>query len=227
MKKRVILTALIIALLTVSPAAGAETLAQKAKKLPYWLEVDIKYQLVIAYSTKDNAIARVMLCSTGMYATPTPRGTFYMPAKKAVTERGPWHPLMGGVLGRYATRITGSYLFHSILYSERQISSLQRVTWTKLGQRASHGCIRLSPLDAQWIAYNCAPNTRVFINEGLNNTERKLWRDKIKASMKPAAPDGSLGEWEAIPEPTPTPTPTPIPTLSPTPKPTPTPTKKT
>ena len=215
MKRRVILTALIIALLTVSVNAGAETLAQKAKKLPYWLEVDIKYQLVIAYSTKDNSIARVMLCSTGLYATPTPRGTFYLPAKRASTERGPWHLLMGGVLGRYATRVTGSYLFHSILYSKRQISSLQRITWTKLGQRASHGCIRLSPLDAQWIAYNCATNTRVVIKDGSDSTERKLWRDQIKASMKPAAPDGSLGEWEATLEPTPTPTPKSTPTPTP------------
>jgi len=152
---------------------------------------------------------RAMLCSTGLRAGSTPRGTFYMPPKRYRTERGPWHHA-GSVLVRYASRIKGPYLFHSILYSQRRVSSLQRASWSQLGRQASAGCIRLTPLDAQWIAYNCGTNTRVVITTGKSNPERKELRDQLKSAMPAPARDGTLGEWEPTLLPTPAPTPAPL-----------------
>lgn len=193
------------------PAASAESVVQKAKKLPYWLEVDIANQLVVARSTTDNSIVRVMICSTGLRSGATPRGTFYMPKKKYSTERGPWHSMIGGVYARYATRIHNRIMFHSILYRKKKVSTLVKDSWTKLGKRASHGCIRLTPLDAQWIAYHCATNTRVVIKSGKVSAERKTLRTDIKKSLPAARKDGTLPGWEPTLTPTPTPPP---PTLS-------------
>lgn len=200
-----LLCALLALLLLFSEAAMAATQREKADKLPYWIEVDIKNQLTIVHSTADNAVVRTMICSTGLRSGMTPKGTFYMPAKKYSTERGPWHAMMGGVYARYATRIRNKIMFHSILYSRKKVNTLQRVSWKKLGQQASHGCIRLTPIDAQWIAYNCGENTRVVIHSGGGDKERRAQKDAIKSSLPGAKSDGTLGVWEPTLSPTPTP----------------------
>ena len=64
---------------------------------------------------------------------------------------------------RYAYRIYGPYLFHSVLYSEKDTSTLRQGSVDNLGRPASHGCIRLSVEDAKWLYNNCAAGTTVKI----------------------------------------------------------------
>lgn len=203
----VLLVALLCLTFAIQSPVQAATAAQKSKKLPYRLEVDIANQLVIAYSNQTGEVVRTMLCSTGRSAGATPRGTFYLPTKRYKTERGPWHAMMGGVYARYATRIRGSILFHSIIYSRKKVSTLNVKSWKNLGDKASAGCIRLTPLDAQWIAYNCATNTKVVIKNGKKTDERQAMRKSIRKKLPPAKKDGTLSGWEPTLSPTPTPRP--------------------
>ena len=63
---------------------------------------------------------------------------------------------------KYAYRIVGGILFHSVLYN----SSKQGPTNSSvraLGRKASHGCVRLAVDDAKWIYDNCPEGTTVVI----------------------------------------------------------------
>ena len=64
---------------------------------------------------------------------------------------------------QYAYRINGPYLFHSVLYSEKDTATLRQSSVNNLGRRASHGCVRLSVEDAKWIYNNCPAGTTVKV----------------------------------------------------------------
>lgn len=155
--KRTLAIALLLVML-LSFAAHAES--------DYYIDVDIANQIVTVYGygggrTQDN-IVRQMICSTG-YGTRTPTGTYFLPEKKYESERQEWY-WFGEyeIYAKYATRISGPYLFHSILFP----STRSGPTWAStnaLGFKASHGCVRLRVEDAQWIAENCPPGTCVHI----------------------------------------------------------------
>ncbi len=98
---------------------------------------------------------KAMVCSVG---SATPLGTF--PLKEKIR----WHELDGPVYGQYCTRITGHILFHSVWYYENNNpASLSCTQYNKLGQVASHGCVRLCVRDAKWIYNNVPSGTPVEI----------------------------------------------------------------
>lgn len=93
-----------------------------------------------------------IICSVGLSSTPTITGNYTLYARN--TYR--WHKLgspdMGGYsYGQYCTRISGGYLFHSILYTEPKYDTLKATSFNRLGSAASHGCIRLAVIDAKFI----------------------------------------------------------------------------
>lgn len=139
--------------------------------MPYHIDVDIANQIVTVYDAKDDSIVRQMICSTG-YGNLTPRGTFYMAQPKYPAERQEWY-YFGEyeVYAKYASRIDGPFLFHSILYK----STRSGPTWASvhaLGSKASHGCVRLQVEDAKWVAENCMPGTRVdMFDDGERNED--------------------------------------------------------
>ena len=148
---------------------------QAEYNMPYEVAVDIANQIVTVYDADGGDILRQMICSTG-YGTLTPTGTYIMPEKKYEAERGEWY-WFGEyeVYAKYASRIVNGILFHSILYTD----TYSRPTWASanaLGYKASHGCVRLWPEDAQWIAENCMPGTRVTITDDaqINEDLRQL-----------------------------------------------------
>ena len=100
-----------------------------------------------------------MVCSTGKDATPTPKGTFTTTSPVA---RWGYFPKYD-VWGQYLYRINGSILFHSVLYTDSNESSLIAGSLYKLGTKASHGCVRLSVDDAKWIYTNCPAGTTVKV----------------------------------------------------------------
>lgn len=148
---------------TVQPTATAEPYEGA-----YEIEVDLNNQIVTVYRTGGRTsadIARQMICSTGADDA-TPTGSFIMPEVQKVDEREEWYYIgQYRLYVQYASRIVDSILFHS-LPSEKKGISPTKDSREALGTRASHGCIRLRPEDAHWIAENCLPGTQVNIFEG-------------------------------------------------------------
>ena len=92
-----------------------------------------------------------MICSTG-YGNTTPKGVFVSPGHRDAR----WHYFAEfNCWAQYAFIIKGSILFHSVIYSGRDESTLRTSTLHNLGHKASHGCVRLMVEDAKWIYEHC------------------------------------------------------------------------
>ena len=120
----------------------------------YKIEVNITQNLVIVYAKdgKNGFIipVKAMICSCGVEGHETRQGNY-----SYLTRAGKWHHLNYGVSGKYCTRYSGPYLFHSVTYDTYGDNySLQAEEYEKLGTAASHGCIRLMVKDAKWIYNN-------------------------------------------------------------------------
>lgn len=130
----------------------------------YKLFVDISDQRVYVYQWNGSdygTFVGEMICSTGLKSNPTPLGTYQM---AGATGTGEWYWFDEyECYAKWATRIVGGVLFHSVIYSRGKV--LNKTSVKKLGQRASHGCIRLKVEHAQWIYENCASGTTVVIQE--------------------------------------------------------------
>lgn len=133
---------------------------------PYKLVVDVSEQHVYIYQwdgASFSTCVKEMVCSTGLKGenTETPLGTFQMDGP---TGTGEWYWFKDfNCYAKWASRIVGGILFHSVIYSKGKV--LNKTSVRKLGRRASHGCIRLAVEDAQWIYDNCPSGTTVVIQE--------------------------------------------------------------
>lgn len=155
----------------------------------YWLKVNTEANVVTVYEKYDGdwMPVRVMLCSVGIAdskSSTTPEGTFYTKSKWQ------WGNLVEGLYGQYCTQIISDILFHSVYYdTSEDYASQPTEEFNKLGQPASHGCVRLSVMDSKWIYDNCESGTKVTIYadsnpgplgkpEGIKvSTERKTYWD--------------------------------------------------
>jgi peptidoglycan hydrolase-like protein with peptidoglycan-binding domain len=128
----------------------------------YKLKISVADQKVYAYKWVNgeySELVRTMICSTGTVSDPTPYGTF-----SAGGACGRWYYFKKfDCWAQYAYRINGPYLFHSVLYSEKDESTLRQGSVDNLGNRASHGCVRLKVEDAKWIYNNCPAGTTVVV----------------------------------------------------------------
>lgn len=138
---------------------------QKSYDGAYEIEVDLFNQIVTVYragSRSAGSIARQMICSTGAEDA-TPSGTYIMPEVQKEDEREEWYYIGKYQLYvQYASRIVDDILFHS-LPSEQKGENPTSDSLEGLGSPVSHGCIRLRPADARWIAENCPAGTQVHI----------------------------------------------------------------
>lgn len=132
---------------------------------PYAIEVDVTNQIVTVYRAEDmgdSGIVRQMICSTGVNEC-TPMGRFTLNQRNSA-ERTEWYAIPTyDCYVQYVTRIIGGYLFHSLPYAEEDETTLDTEAAALLGTPASHGCIRLRPEDAKWIARNCPNGTPCHI----------------------------------------------------------------
>lgn len=131
------------------------------KKFPYRVEVSIDRQRVYVYELQDSGeyeLVQTFICSTGM-GNSTPRGIFL--------DGGPanvWHHFSKfDVWARYSFEIEGDIMFHSVLYSEKNTDSLREGSLYALGQKASHGCVRLAVKSARWLFEHCRKGSLVII----------------------------------------------------------------
>lgn len=158
-KKCMLLLLFLLAGLMLLPnTAQAAKKKKTVKTSQYTIYVNRKTNLVNVVDTKSHALVRAMYCSTGKKNS-TIRGTYYTKAKYR------WRKLVGNVYGQYSTRISGAYLFHSVPYKKKNVRTLEREEFNKLGKQASKGCVRLSVADAKWIYDKCKIGTRVVIND--------------------------------------------------------------
>lgn len=159
-RKKKTLSILLILTLVTSLVLGSASVSDAATYTgKYWLKVNEQRNVVTAYKKIDGKWkpVRAMLCSTGLGGT-TPRGTFYTQGKWR------WGELINDVYGQYCTHITEDILFHSVYYKECYEKDTQVTSqFNMLGSAASHGCIRLSVMDAKWIYNNCKVGTRVTV----------------------------------------------------------------
>ena len=167
-------------------ALGGAALAANPADMPYRIEVDISSQIVTIYANSNGEIVRQMLCSTGGN-NETPTGDFIMQPDRG-RDRKPWYwiPKFHCYV-RYASRIRGQLLFHSLPYREKSLFSLQSEPAEKFGYPASHGCVRLRWEDARFIAENCLPGTAVRITK---SGERK---EDLRQLLFQSAFDASKG----------------------------------
>ena len=109
----------------------------------YYIHVSLDEQLVRIYF--DGEEVRRMVCSGGTADMPTPTGRFYLQNRG---EQFFSRKYQQGARWWVSFRDWGIYLFHSVPFdADGEIIPEEAA---KLGQPASHGCIRLLLEDAKW-----------------------------------------------------------------------------
>ena len=132
-----------------------------AKRLTYRVEVSIDAQTVTVYQLNESdqyEQVQQFTCSTGL-GNSTPRGIFLdgYPANR-------WHYFKKfDCWAQYSFEIEGNILFHSVLYSDKDVDTLRKGSVYALGSPASHGCIRLSVKNAKWLFEHCKKGTLVIV----------------------------------------------------------------
>ncbi len=118
------------------------------------IEVNLSLQRVFIYY-KDSLI-REMVASGGTEENPTPLGEY------TTNEKIEYSFIPRFDMGAYYwVRFYGAYLFHSVPFDEEGNMILEE--YEKLGNPASHGCIRLKMDEARWLYDNLPLGVRVLI----------------------------------------------------------------
>lgn len=105
---------------------------------------------------------RTFICSPGKSSSPTPAGTFRL------TKKYRWHALVESTYGQYCTRLGNtSILFHSVPGKTTSVYNIPAAEYNKLGEPASHGCIRMTVADCKWIYDHCPSGTVVTVGDNL------------------------------------------------------------
>lgn len=125
-------------------------------KEKYGVVVDLSEQEV--YIFEDEALVKTFSCSTGVdednHFTPT---GFYRLGDRGESFYSPKYK-QGGYNW---VRFNNNYLFHSVPFDEN--GNLIPEEMAKLGEKASHGCIRLSMEDSKWFYNHIPKGTPVII----------------------------------------------------------------
>lgn len=165
----------------------------------YAITVDVNNQVILIYKRNEdgnyNKLVKTMICSTGLKATPSDVGVWTINGRKA---NWCYFPKFNSH-ARYWTNINNNIAFHSVIYKKVDNMSLSIKSYKKLGERASHGCIRLMVHDAKWIYDNILKGTKVTVTEDLPYDE------ELRMSLKKPPLNRKLMWPASTPEPTHTP----------------------
>ena len=166
----------------------------------YQIRVDLTENLIFIDEWNNDlqayaATEHVFLCSPGMYATPTPTGTFTARPRAIDWEYDPkgtgeWERFRswGHCYVNATTTITGAFVFHSPPSSRPDYGYVSQRDIDLMGERSSHGCVRLWPRQSAWIRMNCNGSTvRIYYGPGHNDD---LWY--LREDLKKEAPPKEL-----------------------------------
>ena len=182
--KKIITMITALAMVITMSAVVTTGQADAAAKGKYKLEVSQSRCVVVAYKKTEGKwkYVRTMLCSPGTGGR-TPNGTFHLGGKQR------WGVLMGPVFGQYCCNITSSILFHSVWYNSINKSTQDAGEFNKLGRPASHGCVRLSTIDAKWVYDNCKSGTLIKIGHSIRVPKGKPRKIFSSSGWDPTDPD--------------------------------------
>lgn len=144
---------------TMEPIQGYIATSLLKKVTPqkdFGVVVDTNQQQIYIY--KNEQLIKNFLCSTGIEEgkSYTPKGIYLL------GDRGTsFYSKRYGQGGYNWVRFCNNYLFHSVPFDvNRKIIPEEA---DKLGEKASHGCVRLSIDDAQWFYDNMPRGTMVIV----------------------------------------------------------------
>ncbi|MDF2503581.1 L,D-transpeptidase [Clostridium sp.] len=138
----------------------------------YVIDVNLTKQNINIYENGKN-IRKNIMCSTGILGnsdTETPSGIFKIKTKLSYPNGftvndgdGTKETVM------YPVQFFSNYLIHSVPINQIQHNNRieqeeNKVEKSKLGNPASHGCIRVAMDDAKWIYNNTSKDTEVYIH---------------------------------------------------------------
>ena len=177
---------------------------------PYLIELNKKAQIVTVYTIDENGEYTIpvkhMICSSGYRHSKLPDGVYPLKTKYE------WKLMADGTWAKYASRITGPFLFHSVPYESKDSNDVFWYKYRQLGDNQSSGCIRLLCKDAKWIQDNCPEGTpvRIILGEEMPELKQELM-DAIPELVKgygwdPTDPDPENPIYFAEPDATPEPT---------------------
>lgn len=124
----------------------------------FWIHVRIGQNRV--YLMNGNDVVYTMYCTAGRYVngvSMTPTGTYYVQPERGDEFAFAYH---------WTSWLNhGEYLFHSVIFGSAWSGQIDPSEAAKLGvQPGSHGCIRLSLPDADWIQHHVPTGTKVVID---------------------------------------------------------------
>ena len=128
---------------------------QSATDYLIWTDLYRQRTYVLKKEMDKWHLEQSFICSTGKLNNPTPAG-FY-----EVQYMIPYIGVQKGYRCKYALVFFRDYMYHSILFDKtgKYIKSGQY----ELGSKASHGCIRLSEKDSEWLYKHIPVKTTVWI----------------------------------------------------------------
>lgn len=123
----------------------------------YLIWTDVYRQLTYIFKGERGNwnLVKTMKCSTGKNTSLTPSGEF------KIEYKFPYFGMDKGYRCKNALVIFRDYMYHSILFDVT--GKYVRTGQYQLGQRVSHGCIRLSEEDSAWLYKNIPEHTKVYI----------------------------------------------------------------
>ncbi len=137
---------------TVAYFAGAMGMKSRTDYL-LWTDLSRLQTYVLEYGDEGWQVLKILPSSVGDGWHPTPSGRYEVGYKCASIGKENLY------LCRNALCFYGSYMYHSVLYDW----SGENLIDARLGERISHGCIRLSPEDSRWLYEKIPIGTAVFI----------------------------------------------------------------
>ena len=128
------------------------------RRSSYYLTCDRVNGVLTVYTDSTMRIPiKTIRVSVGKAGTETPTGTWTM------HRAGRWQELMGPSWGQYGTHVVNGIFVHSVACGQANSYNLPVGEYLRLGNPASHGCIRACVADAKWVWDNCnGSKIRIF-----------------------------------------------------------------
>lgn len=133
------------------------TFNEIASETDYILWTDVYRQRTYVLKKQDESwhLEKKFVCSTGKNINPTPTGLY------KIEYAFPYFGESRGFRCKNALVFYRDYMYHSILFDKT--GKYVKSGKYELGHKASHGCIRLSEADSEWLYKNIPVKTTVWI----------------------------------------------------------------